>query len=49
MLVQQVGGGKVNSHNAELYECLSSTNLIGVRSACASRRSLAVDCSAPVL
>ena len=33
----------------ELWECLLSASLIGVRSACASRISLAVDRNAPVM
>ena len=36
-------------HNVELWECLLSASLIGVRSACASRISLAVDRNAPVM
>ena len=32
-----------------LYECLSSASLIGIRSACASSMSVAVDHSAPVM
>ena len=42
-------GGRVRSRSVALYECLSSTSLIGIRSACASSTSVAIDRSASVM
>ena len=42
-------GGRDSSRSMVLYDCLSSASLIGIRSACASSMSVAIDCSTPVM
>ena len=42
-------GGRISNCSVELWECLLSTNMIGVRLACVLRRLLAVDHNAPVM
>ena len=42
-------GGRDNNCNVALNECFSIVNLIGSRSACAARKSVAVDCIAPIM